>query len=67
MAFAAVVMSTVALGADELEAFRRELTGCCYLMLACGVEAEEAVQETFVKAWRPAERFEGRSSVRSWL
>src|SRR5690606_3970436 len=53
---------------DELfEAHRRELTGYCYRMLGSGSEAEDAVQETLVRAWRAADRFEGRSSVRSWL
>jgi RNA polymerase sigma-70 factor (ECF subfamily) len=52
---------------DELEQHRRELTGFCYRMLGSGAEAEDAVQETFVKAWQAADRFEGRSSVRTWL
>jgi RNA polymerase sigma-70 factor (ECF subfamily) len=51
----------------ELEPFRRELTGYCYRMLGSGLEAEDAVQETMVRAWRSAGSFEGRSSVRSWL
>jgi RNA polymerase sigma-70 factor, ECF subfamily len=51
----------------ELEAHRRELTGYCYRMLGSGAEAEDAVQETLVRAWKAADRFEGRSSVRSWL
>jgi RNA polymerase sigma-70 factor, ECF subfamily len=50
-----------------LEAHRRELTGFCYRMLGSGAEAEDAVQETMVRAWRNIERFEGRSSLRSWL
>src|SRR5205814_8653993 len=52
---------------DELEAYRRELTGYCYRMLGSGFEAEDAVQETMLRAWRAADGFEGRSSVRSWL
>ena len=55
------------LAADDLEVYRRELTGYCYRMLGSGFEAEDAVQETFLKAWRFADGFEGRSSVRSWL
>ena len=52
---------------DNLEQYRRELTGYCYRMLGSAFEAEDAVQETMLRAWRAAERFEGRSSVRSWL
>jgi RNA polymerase sigma-70 factor, ECF subfamily len=51
----------------ELESYRRELTGYCYRMLGSGFEAEDAVQETFVRAWRNIEKFEGRASLRSWL
>jgi RNA polymerase sigma-70 factor (ECF subfamily) len=49
------------------ETHRRELTGFCYRMLGAGAEAEDAVQETLVKAWNSYDRFEGRSSVRTWL
>src|SRR6266849_3478677 len=52
---------------DSLEQYRRELTGYCYRMLGSGFEADDAVQETMLRAWRAADGFEGRSSVRSWL
>src|SRR5260370_36853587 len=52
---------------DALEQYRRELTGYCYRMLGSGFEADDAVQETMLRAWKAAEGFEGRSSVRSWL
>lgn len=49
------------------EAHRRELTGYAYRMLGSGSEAEDAVQETLLRAWKAYDRFEGRSSIRSWL
>lgn len=51
----------------RLEAHRVELTGYCYRMLGSSFEAEDAVQDTMVRAWRSFEKFEGRSSLRSWL
>jgi RNA polymerase sigma-70 factor (ECF subfamily) len=51
----------------EFEQYRRELTGYCYRMLGSPFEAEDAVQETLLRGWRARERFEGRSSLRSWL
>jgi RNA polymerase sigma-70 factor (ECF subfamily) len=53
--------------AGELEQYRRELTGYCYRMLGSAFEAEDAVQETMLRAWRSLERFEGRSALKSWL
>jgi RNA polymerase sigma-70 factor (ECF subfamily) len=50
-----------------LEGHRRELTGYCYRMLGAGSEAEDAVQETMVKALSSIGRFEGRSTLRTWL
>ncbi|MFF9311368.1 sigma-70 family RNA polymerase sigma factor [Streptomyces sp. NPDC014748] len=51
----------------ELEKYRVELTGYCYRMLGSSFEAEDAVQDTLIRAWRSHDKFEGRSSLRSWL
>jgi len=48
-------------------AYRGELYAHCYRMLASAVDAEDALQETLLRAWRALPQFEGRSSVRSWL
>ena len=62
------VSSVAATDLDRLlDEHRRELTGFCYRMLGSGLEAEDAVQETMIRAWRNIDRFEGRSSLRSWL
>ena len=58
---------TVAPAFGELEQHRRELTAYCYRMLASPFEAEDAVQETLLRAWKNIDRFEGRSELRSWL
>ncbi len=50
-----------------LEQYRAELTGYAYRMLGSAFEAEDAVQETFIRGWRSLDRFEGRSALRSWL
>jgi RNA polymerase sigma-70 factor, ECF subfamily len=62
-----VTVHEAPLAQSDLEPFRRELTGYCYRMLGSGFEAEDAVQETLLRAWRNAAGFEGRSSVRSWM
>jgi RNA polymerase sigma-70 factor (ECF subfamily) len=51
----------------EMEQYRRELTGYCYRMLGSGFEADDAVQDTMVRAWKGIDGFEGRSALRSWL
>ncbi|MDC0721307.1 sigma-70 family RNA polymerase sigma factor [Nannocystis bainbridge] len=53
--------------AHDLEQHRAALTGHCYRMLGSAAEADDAVQETLVRAWRALDRFEGRSSLRTWL
>ena len=51
----------------RLEEHRRELTAYCYSMLASPFEAEDAVQETMIRAWRGYKGFEGRAALKSWL
>ena len=65
-------VTSVAIGpTDQLDPrlleHRRELTGYCYRMLGSAFDAEDAVQETLVRAWRGIGEFEGRSALRSWL
>jgi RNA polymerase sigma-70 factor (ECF subfamily) len=53
--------------AAQLEDHRTALTGHCYRMMGSAVDADDAVQETMVRAWRALERFDGRASLRTWL
>ena len=66
----AEVRTTVPAGAEleaALEAQRPQLTGYCYRMLGSAFEADDAVQETMLRAWRSIDRFEGRAALSSWL
>jgi RNA polymerase sigma-70 factor, ECF subfamily len=51
----------------DLEEYRPELTGYAYRMLGSAFEADDAVQETLIRAWRGLDRFEGRAALRTWL
>src|ERR687897_2805040 len=53
--------------AADLEAHRTALNGHCYRMLGSPFDADDAAQETMIRAWRSLDRFEGRSSLRTWL
>src|SRR5947209_19618694 len=59
--------SSLAPAPEQLDQHRGELTGYCYRMLGSPFEAEDAVQETMLRAWRGLDRFEGRAALRSWL
>ncbi len=55
------------LTAHHLEEHRVALTGHCYRMLGSAAEADDAVQETLIRAWKSLDRFEGRAALRTWL
>jgi RNA polymerase sigma-70 factor (ECF subfamily) len=59
--------TTGVIQAEQLEQHRRELTGYCYRMLGSIYEAEDAVQDTMLRAWRALATFEDRSGLRPWL
>jgi RNA polymerase sigma-70 factor, ECF subfamily len=61
------VSAVTAIPAEQLEQYRRELTGYCYRMLGSVHEAEDAVQETMLRAWKALARFEDRAGLRPWL
>src|SRR5436309_1393576 len=63
------VVATTTAGELEraLDQHRRELLGYCYRMLASPFDAEDAVQETMLRAWRGIDGFQGRAALRSWL
>src|SRR4051812_44916125 len=52
---------------EQLEQHRRALTGYCYRMIGSGAEAEDAVQETMVRAWRSADKLHERGALKAWL
>ena len=61
------VVGTRAISPDQLEQYRRELVGYCYRMLGSIYEAEDAVQDTMLRAWRALATFEDRAGLRPWL
>src|SRR5438270_1910478 len=62
-----IVSRAMSIAAAQLEEHRTALTGHCYRMLGSAVDADDAVQETMVRAWRNLARFDGRAALRTWL
>jgi RNA polymerase sigma-70 factor (ECF subfamily) len=60
-------LETAAATETELEQYRLQLTAYCYRMMGSAFEAEDAVQETMLRAWRNLDQFEGRAAMKSWL
>ncbi|WP_275408098.1 sigma-70 family RNA polymerase sigma factor [Actinoplanes octamycinicus] len=60
-------MADMTVVAEQFAELRPELVGYCYRMLGSAFEADDAAQETMLRAWRRADSFEGRSSVRTWI
>src|SRR6202040_800928 len=52
---------------EQIEAHRPALTGHCYRMLGSAVDADDATQETIIRAWKNADQFDGRAALRTWL
>jgi len=61
------VRAITTVSADQLELYRRELVGYCYRMLGSIHEAEDAVQDTMLRAWKALDTFEDRAGLRPWL
>lgn len=67
LAIDSLLMSSRSELEQQLETHRRELSGYCYRMLGSTFETDDAVQDTMLRAWRALDRFDGRSSLRTWL
>src|SRR5437762_13558898 len=64
---ATICTDAVTADLSHIEAHRPALTGHCYRMLGSAFDADDAVQETMIRAWRNLEQFDGRASMRTWL